>query len=117
MKIVIIEDEPQAVDRMIHYCGNVHLTATVVAGLDTIKASVAWIKANDPVDLYLNGYPIADGLSFEYSIKSKFDRSSFSRLSTKVRAERPSKVNKYRLFAGNLFLPRISGRLLEITIT
>ncbi len=65
MKIVIIEDEPQAVDRMDSLLRQCAPEATVVARLDTIKASVAWIKANDPVDLILMDIQLADGLSFE----------------------------------------------------
>lgn len=65
MKIVIIEDEPQAVDRMDSLLRQCAPDATVVARLDTIKASVAWIKANDPVDLILMDIQLADGLSFE----------------------------------------------------
>lgn len=65
MKIVIIEDEPQAVERMDSLLRQCAPDATVVARLDTIKASVAWIKSNDPVDLILMDIQLADGLSFE----------------------------------------------------
>ncbi|HQQ98860.1 MAG TPA: LytTR family DNA-binding domain-containing protein [Cyclobacteriaceae bacterium] len=65
MKIVIIEDEPQAVERMEALLRQCAPEAKVMARLDTIKASVAWIKANDPVDLILMDIQLADGLSFE----------------------------------------------------
>lgn len=65
MKIVIIEDEPQAVERMESLLRQCAPGATVEARLDTIKGAVAWIRSHDPVDLILMDIQLADGLSFE----------------------------------------------------
>jgi len=65
MKIVIIEDEPRAVERMESLLRQCAPGAAVVGRLDTIKGAVAWIKSHDPVDLILMDIQLADGLSFE----------------------------------------------------
>jgi DNA-binding LytR/AlgR family response regulator len=65
MKILIIEDEPQAVERMESLLRQCAPEAVVLARLDTVKSAVAWIQTHDPADLILLDIQLADGLSFE----------------------------------------------------
>ena len=65
MKILIIEDEPQAADRLHSLIQQIEPDAEVIAKLDSVKRSVEWLKSNVPVDLIFMDIQLADGLSFE----------------------------------------------------
>lgn len=65
MNILIVEDEPQAAERISTLTTKLMQDATIVARLDSVKQSVAWLKSNTPPDLILMDIQLADGLSFE----------------------------------------------------
>ena len=65
MKILIIEDEPQAADRLHSLIQQIERDAEVIAKLDSVKRSIEWLKSNAPVDLIFMDIQLADGLSFE----------------------------------------------------
>jgi DNA-binding LytR/AlgR family response regulator len=65
MKILIIEDEPQAADRLVSLVQQIQPGASIVAKLDSIRLSVEWLRANAAVDLIFMDIQLADGLGFE----------------------------------------------------
>lgn len=65
MKILIIEDEIMAAERMEELIIEVCPEARILARLDSIKNSVAWFNSNEMPDLAFFDIQLADGLSFE----------------------------------------------------
>lgn len=65
MRILIVEDEPQAADRLALLLTQALPQAEVVARLDTVKRSVAWLQSPAAADLIFMDIQLADGLSFE----------------------------------------------------
>jgi DNA-binding LytR/AlgR family response regulator len=65
MKIVIIEDEPQAVERLESLIRQQKPLAEIVGKFDSVRRSVEWFTAHDRVDLIFMDIQLADGLSFE----------------------------------------------------
>lgn len=63
MKILIIEDEPHAAQRLQHLIGELLPSAEITDKLDTVSRSVVHLKNNTP-DLILMDIQLADGLSF-----------------------------------------------------
>ena len=64
MKVLIIEDEPQAAQRIEKLIQKIIPLASILAKLDTVKNSVAWLKSNRTPDLILMDIQLADGISF-----------------------------------------------------
>ncbi len=65
MKVLVIEDEKIAAERlidMIHQCDN---TITVLGTLQTVAKSVEWFQNNRHPDLVFMDIQLADGISFE----------------------------------------------------
>jgi DNA-binding LytR/AlgR family response regulator len=65
MNIVIIEDEPQAAQRLETLVSELIPAATIVAKMDSVKKSVQWLKNNPAPDLLLLDIQLADGISFQ----------------------------------------------------
>ena len=65
MNVLIIEDEPQAADRLKRMVGVLRPGTHVVAQFDTVKQAVGWLRSNPMPDLLLLDIQLADGLSFE----------------------------------------------------
>lgn len=65
MKIVIIEDEPHAAQRLHTLVSELIPTSEIVAKIDTVKKSLQWLKANEKPDLIFMDIQLADGLSFQ----------------------------------------------------
>lgn len=65
MKVLIIEDEPQAAERLAALVRGLHPEVEITATLDSVKRSVEWISKNPTVDLIFMDIQLADGLSFE----------------------------------------------------
>ena len=65
MRVLIIEDEPQAAQRLASLLEALRPGVRILAQLDTVKRSVEWISANAPADLIFMDIQLADGLSFE----------------------------------------------------
>ena len=64
MKILIIEDEPQAAQRIEKLMLTIIPSATIVGKLDSVKNSISWLKSNQKPDLILMDIQLADGISF-----------------------------------------------------
>jgi DNA-binding LytR/AlgR family response regulator len=65
MRVLIIEDEPQAADRLVSLVQGIQSDIEIAAKLDSVKRSVEWISKNTHVDLIFMDIQLADGLSFE----------------------------------------------------
>ena len=65
MKILIIEDENLAARRLIKLVKDLLPEAEIFGNLDTIVASVEWLKNNLEPDLIFLDIQLADGISFE----------------------------------------------------
>ena len=65
MNILIIEDEPQAAQRLKELALKTNAGARVLGILDSVKSAVAWFNQNDEPDLVLMDIQLADGISFE----------------------------------------------------
>lgn len=64
MKVLIIEDEPQAAQRLEALVKDLLPDSVVVGKIDTVKKSVSWLK-DHRADLILMDIQLADGISFE----------------------------------------------------
>ncbi len=65
MKVLIIEDEPQAAERLVTLLKAIQPEWQVVGILDSVRRSVAWFIATSFCDLVFMDIQLADGLSFE----------------------------------------------------
>jgi DNA-binding LytR/AlgR family response regulator len=65
MKILIIEDENLAAKRLIQLVKEQLPESEVFGNLDTVKASVDWLRHNPEPDLIFLDIQLADGISFE----------------------------------------------------
>ena len=65
MKILIIEDEPQAAQRLENIVKELVPNATILARIDTVKKAVKWFSENASPDLVLMDIQLADGISFQ----------------------------------------------------
>ncbi len=65
MRILIIEDEPQAASRMEKLVTEIIPGAIVLDKLDTVKRAVAWMSQNPAPDVILMDIQLADGISFQ----------------------------------------------------
>lgn len=64
-KVLIIEDEPQAAQRLQTLIEDLIPDVTILAKIDSIKKSVRWIEENDLPDLIFMDIQLADGVSFQ----------------------------------------------------
>ena len=64
MNILIIEDEPQAAQRLEKLVIELIPGANILASIDTVKKAVQWFKTNQTPDLALMDIQLADDISF-----------------------------------------------------
>jgi DNA-binding LytR/AlgR family response regulator len=64
MNVLIIEDEPQAAQRLEKLVTTIIPTVQILGKLDSVKNSVNWLKSNSSPDLILMDIQLADGISF-----------------------------------------------------
>jgi DNA-binding LytR/AlgR family response regulator len=65
MKILIIEDELQAAQRLETLVQELVPGSEIVGKIDTVKKAVQWFKTNESPDLVLMDIQLADGISFQ----------------------------------------------------
>ncbi|MDH4091371.1 MAG: LytTR family DNA-binding domain-containing protein [Cyclobacteriaceae bacterium] len=65
MKILVIEDEPQAAQRLETLVKSLDPNATFLGNIDSVKKAVEWIADNPPPDLIFMDIQLADGISFQ----------------------------------------------------
>lgn len=64
MKILLIEDEPQAAQRLEKLVKTVIPHAVIVSTLDTVKSAVRWFQSSPAPELIFMDIQLADGISF-----------------------------------------------------
>jgi DNA-binding LytR/AlgR family response regulator len=64
MKILLIEDEPQAAQRLEKLTKSIVPEAIILASIDSVKKAVSWLNSNAAPDLILMDIQLADGISF-----------------------------------------------------
>jgi len=64
MKVLLVEDEPLAAQRLETLVKSLEPSVTILAKLDTVKRTVEWLKSNPPPDLIFMDIQLADGVSF-----------------------------------------------------
>ena len=65
MKILIIEDEALAADQLAFMLQRYRADIEIMAKLDSVSESIAWLKSHAPPDLMFLDIQLSDGLSFE----------------------------------------------------
>lgn len=65
MNILIIEDEPQAAQRLEKLIRSILPLATILPSIDTVKKAVQWFSSNEKPDLIFMDIQLADGISFQ----------------------------------------------------
>src|SRR5687768_2422817 len=64
-RVLIIEDEPQAIKRLEALLSDLLPGVAILAKLDSVKGSVQWLRENAPPDLIFMDIQLADGISFQ----------------------------------------------------
>lgn len=64
MNVLIVEDEPQAAQRLEKLMKELEPDAAVVDKIDTVKRAVQWLQQHEAPDLILMDIQLADGISF-----------------------------------------------------
>ncbi len=65
MNILIVEDEDLAVETLVRQIKKLDTPVEIVATLDSVKTTVAWLRSHPAPDLAFFDIQLADGLSFE----------------------------------------------------
>ena len=65
MKVLIIEDEQFAVDKLIKLIHQYDSTIEILEQIDTVEDSIHWLSQNPPPDILFLDIHLADGSSFE----------------------------------------------------
>ena len=66
MKVIIVEDEVPAAEKLERYLQKYDATIQVVARFDSVSTTVSWLKENqDSIDLIFMDIQLIDGLSFQ----------------------------------------------------
>ena len=74
MKVLVIEDEQPAADRLISMLGEVDNTVDIRDQFDTVRESVSYLRDNpSEADLLFCDIHLADGLSFEIFEQTRID--------------------------------------------
>ena len=73
MQILIIEDEPRAVNQLQNMLKKCSFDYQLLGIIDTIEDAVQWFQKNTHVDLVFMDIQLADGLSFEIFQKAEVE--------------------------------------------
>ncbi len=65
MKVIFLEDEALAAERLEQLVLNYDSTIEILTVLDSVETAVSWLESNDHPDLAFFDIQLADGLSFE----------------------------------------------------
>jgi DNA-binding LytR/AlgR family response regulator len=71
MKVVIIEDETPAANRLVKLLGNISSDIDITARFDSVETAVHFFNSAPGVDLVFMDIQLADGLSFDIFSKTK----------------------------------------------
>jgi len=64
-KILIIEDEPLAVEKLTDYIKKYKPQYEIIEDIDSVEYAIEWLKNNPPPDLLFVDIQLADGVSFD----------------------------------------------------
>ena len=73
MNVLIIEDEPLAVKRLVDLIKKYDKDIEILAKISSVKKSVKWFNENKEADLVFMDIQLADGLSFDIFEQSQVD--------------------------------------------
>lgn len=93
LKVVIIEDEILAVERLKDLLHKYDPEIEFLAELDTVEDATKWIKSNSAPDLVMMDIQLADGLSFDIFKEAPFDYPIIFTTAYQEYAIRAFKVN------------------------
>lgn len=93
MKVIVIEDEKLAAERLVDMIHQYDQTIEVVATLDSIKRTVEWFENNEHPDLAFFDIQLSDGLSFEIFERTIIDSPVIFTTAYNEYAVRAFKVN------------------------
>src|SRR5882762_1692997 len=65
MNVLIIDDEPQAAQRLEKLVKSILPEATILPSIDSVKKSIQWLKSNAAPALIFMDIQLADGISFQ----------------------------------------------------
>ena len=65
MKVLIVEDEPLAAERLVELLGQYDASLEILAPIDSVKQAIEWFSQNHFADLVFMDIELADGISFE----------------------------------------------------
>jgi DNA-binding LytR/AlgR family response regulator len=65
MKVLIVENEKPAADKIVRMLGSIDKTIVVSSILETVESTVNWLQTNENPDLILMDVHLDDGLCFE----------------------------------------------------
>ncbi|GAA4846715.1 LytTR family DNA-binding domain-containing protein [Algivirga pacifica] len=66
MKVVILEDEPLAVERLKRLLKEVMPEAEIIQEMSSVAEAIEWFEEHDHPDLLFSDIEVADGVSFEF---------------------------------------------------
>jgi two-component system, LytTR family, response regulator LytT len=66
MRVVIIEDEPLAAEKLVNFIRRYDETVSVVARLESVREARRWFSENKPPDLIFSDIELLDGNVFEF---------------------------------------------------
>ena len=73
MQVLIIEDEPRAVNQLQNMLKTCNFEYQLLEIIDSVEDAISWFEANDSPDLVFMDIQLADGLSFEIFQKINVD--------------------------------------------
>lgn len=93
MKVVIIEDETLVAKNLQLLLKQIDTSIEVVATLDSVSASVKWLKENQQPDLFFMDIQLSDGVSFDIFKKVRIEKPIIFTTAYNDYAIRAFKVN------------------------
>ncbi len=73
MKVLIVEDEPLAAERLQHLLRSCEPDVQIIDQLDSVVETVSFFRSGKKIDLLLLDIQLADGKSFEIFTKTEID--------------------------------------------
>lgn len=93
MKVVIIEDETLVARSLQQQLKQIDPTIEIVGVLDSVSASVKWLKENQQPDLFFMDIQLSDGVSFDIFKKATIEKPIIFTTAYNEYAIRAFKVN------------------------
>ncbi|MBK7148304.1 MAG: response regulator transcription factor [Bacteroidetes bacterium] len=93
MKIVIVEDEQLIAKNLARMIKQIEPEAEIIQSLDSVSASVKWLKANPQPDLFFMDIQLSDGISFDIFDQVNIDKPVIFTTAYNEYAIRAFKVN------------------------